>query len=29
MDRHPTLLLLALLAFYIGHNVLTFAVWGL
>lgn len=29
MDRHPTLLLLTLLAFYIGHNVLTFAVWGL
>ena len=29
VDRHPTLLLFALLAFYIGHNVLTFAVWGL
>ena len=29
VDRHPTLLLFALLAFYVGHNVLTFAVWGL
>ena len=29
MDRHPTLLLLGLLAFYAGHNVLTFVVWGL
>ena len=29
VDRHPNLLLLLLLAFYVGHNVLTFAVWGL
>lgn len=29
VDRHPNLLLLLLLVFYIGHNVLTFAVWGL
>lgn len=29
VDRHPNLLLLALLLFYAGHNVLTFAIWGL
>ncbi|SLM97083.1 hypothetical protein FM103_02805 [Corynebacterium xerosis] len=29
VDRHPNLLLLLLAAFYIFHNVLTFAVWGL
>lgn len=29
VDRHPNLLLLLLAAFYIVHNVLTFAVWGL
>ncbi|WP_193104854.1 hypothetical protein [Brachybacterium sp. FME24] len=29
VDRHPNLLLLALAAFYVFHNVLTFAVWGL
>ncbi|GAA1490221.1 hypothetical protein [Brachybacterium sacelli] len=29
VDRHPNLLLLLLAAFYIAHNVLTFAVWGL
>lgn len=29
VDRHPNPLLLALLLFYIGHNVLTFIVWGL
>ncbi|WP_114855555.1 hypothetical protein [Brachybacterium sp. YJGR34] len=29
VDRHPHLLLLMLLAFYVGHNVLTFVVWGL
>lgn len=29
VDRHPNPLLLALLLFYIGHNVLTFVVWGL
>lgn len=29
VDRHPNLLLLLLLAFYVGHNVLTFAIWGL
>src|SRR5699024_5920015 len=28
-DRHPNLTLLLLAAFYIFHNVLTFAVWGL
>lgn len=28
-DRHPNLILLLLAAFYIFHNVLTFAVWGL
>lgn len=29
VDRHPNPLLAALLLFYIGHNVLTFVVWGL
>ncbi|MGP9537647.1 hypothetical protein ACT3SP_06520 [Brachybacterium sp. AOP43-C2-M15] len=29
VDRHPNLLLVALLAFYLGHNLLTFIVWGL
>ena len=29
VDRHPNLLLLVLLLFYAGHNVLTFVVWGL
>lgn len=29
VDRHPNLLLLGLAVFYVGHNVLTFAVWGL
>ena len=29
VDRHPNLLLMALAIFYIGHNVLTFVVWGL
>ena len=29
VDRHPNLLLLALVLFYAGHNVLTFAIWGL
>ena len=29
VDRHPNLLLLLLLVFYVGHNVLTFGVWGL
>ncbi|PMC75563.1 hypothetical protein [Brachybacterium sp. UMB0905] len=29
VDRHPQLLLLALVAFYAGHNLLTFIVWGL
>lgn len=29
VDRHPNLLLLALLVFYGGHNLLTFIVWGL
>lgn len=29
VDRHPNLLLLLLVGFYAGHNVLTFAVWGL
>lgn len=29
VDRHPNLLMLALLLFYVGHNVLTFAIWGL
>lgn len=29
VDRHPNLLLAALLLFYIGHNLLTFVVWGL
>lgn len=29
VDRHPNPLLAALLLFYIGHNVLTFIVWGL
>ncbi len=29
VDRHPNLLLLLLAVFYVGHNVLTFAVWGL
>ncbi|MEE1651650.1 hypothetical protein V1260_12745 [Brachybacterium sp. J144] len=29
VDRHPTLVALCLAVFYIGHNVLTFAVWGL
>ncbi|WP_245822559.1 hypothetical protein [Brachybacterium avium] len=29
VDRHPNLLLAALILFYIGHNLLTFIVWGL
>ena len=29
VDRHPNLLVAALLLFYIGHNLLTFVVWGL
>ena len=29
VDRHPTPLVIALILFYIGHNVLTFIVWGL
>lgn len=29
VDRHPNLLLLLLAAFYLGHNVLTFVIWGL
>lgn len=29
VDRHPTPLLLLLLAFYVFHNVITFAIWGL
>jgi hypothetical protein len=29
VDRHPNLLLAVLLLFYIGHNLLTFIVWGL
>lgn len=29
VDRHPNLLVTALLLFYIGHNLLTFIVWGL
>ncbi|ATG55521.1 hypothetical protein CFK41_12610 [Brachybacterium ginsengisoli] len=29
VDRHPNLLLAALLLIYIGHNLLTFIVWGL
>lgn len=29
VDRHPNLLLVALILFYIGHNLLTFIVWGL
>ncbi len=29
VDRHPNPLLVALVLFYIGHNVLTFIVWGL
>lgn len=29
LDRHPNLCLLLLAVFYVGHNVLTFAVWGL
>lgn len=29
LDRHPTLLLLGLALFYLAHNVLTFAIWGL
>lgn len=29
VDRHPNLLLAALVLFYIGHNLLTFIVWGL
>lgn len=28
-DRHPSLILLLVAAFYLFHNVLTFAVWGL
>lgn len=28
-DQHPNLILLALAAFYVGHNALTFAIWGL
>lgn len=29
IDRHPRVFLLALAAFYIAHNVLTFIIWGL
>ena len=29
VDRHANLWLVLLQAFYVGHNVLTFAVWGL
>lgn len=29
VDRHPNPLIAALLLFYLGHNVLTFIVWGL
>lgn len=29
VDRHPNPLIVALLLFYVGHNVLTFIVWGL
>lgn len=29
IDRHPNLLLLGLIAFYVFHNVFTFVVWGL
>lgn len=29
MDRHPNLLMAGLALFYIGHNLLTFIVWGL
>lgn len=29
VERHPTLMVLLLGAFYVGHNVLTFVVWGL
>jgi hypothetical protein len=28
-ETHPTLLLMALVLFYIAHNTLTFAIWGL
>lgn len=28
-DLHPRLMMLAVIVFYLGHNILTFAVWGL
>ena len=29
VDRHPNLFVLAIVAFYVAHNVLTFMIWGI
>ena len=29
IDRHPNMFVLAIVAFYAAHNVLTFMIWGI